>query len=226
KSKKVPIENAVEDYLRSFEIVHPVADYIAVNVSSPNTPGLRDLQKSDQLEELLQALQKRNRELSGQIARARETPLLVKLAPELERNELHQLIEVFKRTNVAGIIAANTTTRRDGLLTAKEEVAACGEGGLSGKPLREPSTSMIARIYNLTSGQVPIVGVGGIFTAEDAWEKICAGASLVQLYTGFIYEGPRIAQRINDGLERILLREGFAKLDDAVGSRAKQLGED
>lgn len=226
KSKKVPIENAVEDYLRSFEIVYPVADYIAVNVSSPNTPGLRDLQKSDQLEELLQALQKRNRELSVQVGRERETPLLVKLAPELERSELHQLIEVFNRTNVAGIIAANTTTRRDGLLTAKEEVAACGEGGLSGKPLRGPSTSMIARIYNLTSGQVPIVGVGGIFTAEDAWEKICAGASLVQLYTGFIYEGPRIAQRINDGLEQILSREGFAKLDDAVGSRAKQFDED
>jgi len=223
KSKTAPIENAVEDYLRSFEIVHPVADYIAVNVSSPNTPGLRELQKAEQLEALLQALQRRNRELSEQSSGARLTPLLVKLAPDLGPEDLKDIVDVVKKTGVAALVATNTTTRREGLRTAKDEIAAFGEGGLSGLPLRKRSTNMIATLYNLTSGVVPIIGVGGIFTAEDAWEKICAGASLIQLYTGFIYEGPRIVQEINEGLQQILSREGFETLDGAVGSRAKEL---
>ncbi|MDQ3175064.1 MAG: quinone-dependent dihydroorotate dehydrogenase, partial [Acidobacteriota bacterium] len=223
KSKTAPIENAVEDYLRSFEIVYPVADYIALNVSSPNTPGLRDLQRAELLEDLLRALQTRNRELSEQASRGRLTPLLVKLAPDLGRAELDQLVDVVKRTNVAGLIATNTTTQRDGLRASKEEIAACGEGGLSGIPLRQRSTNMIATLYNLTTGLIPIVGVGGVFTAEDAWEKICAGASLIQVYTGFIYQGPRIAQEINEGLEQIISSEGFGTLDEAVGSRAKEL---
>jgi dihydroorotate dehydrogenase len=223
KSKTVPIENALEDYLRSFEIVHPVADYIAVNVSSPNTPGLRSLQKAGQLEALLQALQRRNLELSDQSSRARPTPLLVKLAPDLEPEDLKHIVDVVKSTGVAGLIATNTTTRREGLRTPKDKIAACGEGGLSGMPLRERSTNMIATLYNLTSGLVPIIGVGGIFTAEDAWEKICAGASLIQLYTGFIYQGPRIAQEISAGLLRIISRAGFGALDEAIGSRAKEL---
>jgi dihydroorotate dehydrogenase len=223
KSKSVPIENAVEDYLRSFEIVYPVADYIAVNVSSPNTPGLRELQRAEQLETLLHALQSRNTELSEQNSRTRLTPLLVKLAPDLGPEDLKHIVDVVRRTGLAGLIATNTTTRREGLRTAQEEIAACGEGGLSGMPLRERSTNMIATLYNLTSGVVPIIGVGGIFTAEDAWEKICAGASLIQLYTGFIYEGPRIAKEINEGLRQILSREGFKTLDESVGSRAKEL---
>jgi dihydroorotate dehydrogenase len=223
KSKTASIENAVEDYLRSFEIVYPVADYIAINVSSPNTPGLRDLQRAELLEDLLRALQTRNRELSEQTSRGRLTPLLVKLAPDLGRAELDQLVDVVKRTNVAGLIATNTTTQRDGLRASKEEIAACGEGGLSGIPLRQRSTDMIATLYNLTSGLIPIAGVGGVFTADDAWEKICAGASLIQVYTGFIYQGPRIAQEINQGLERIISREGFGTLDEAVGSRAREL---
>ncbi len=223
KSKAAPIENAVEDYLRSFEIVYPVADYIAVNVSSPNTPGLRDLQRAERLEDLLRALQRRNRELSDQTSQGRLTPLLVKLAPDLGREELEQLVDVIKRTSVAGLIATNTTTQRDGLRASKDEIAACGEGGLSGLPLRRRSTNMIATLYNLTSGVVPIIGVGGIFAPEDAWEKICAGASLIQLYTGLIYQGPRIAQEINEGLEQTILREGFGTLDEAVGSRAKEL---
>lgn len=223
KSKTAPIESAVEDYLRSFEIVYPVADYIAVNVSSPNTPGLRELQRAEQLEELLQALQRRNLELSEQSSTARLTPLLVKLAPDLLPKDLKQIVDVVKRTDVAGLIATNTTTRRDGLRTAEDEIAACGEGGLSGMPLRERSTNMIATLYNLTAGVLPIIGVGGIFTAEDAWEKICAGASLLQLYTGFIYEGPRIVQEINEGLHRILGSKGFETLDEAVGCRSKEL---
>lgn len=223
KSKSAPVEKAVEDYLKSFELVYPAADYIALNVSSPNTPGLRELQRAEQLEALLQALQRRNREMSEQSLRAGLMPLLVKLAPDLEPEDLKDIVDVVKRTAVVGLIATNTTTHRDGLRTPKEQIAACGEGGLSGMPLRQRSTNMIATLYNLTAGAVPIIGVGGIFTAEDAWEKICAGASLIQLYTGFIYEGPRIAQEINKGLGKMMILSGFDSLDAAVGSRAKEL---
>ncbi|HVF22181.1 MAG TPA: hypothetical protein VM941_03865, partial [Pyrinomonadaceae bacterium] len=120
------------------------------------------------------------------------------------------------------IIATNTTITRDHLTTDEKRVAACGAGGLSGGPLKQKSTRMITDLFSLTKGKVPIVGVGGIFTAEDAWEKIAAGASLVQLYTGFIYRGPGIVREINHGLERILKREGFANLDAAVGCRAHE----
>ena len=222
KSKIVPLEGAVEDYLRSFDLVHPVADYIAVNVSSPNTPQLRELQRPDHLATLLEALQKTNLELSADKPGGKPTPLLVKLAPELNLEELKQIVDVVRTFHVAGLIATNTTTSRDGLQTSTEKVAACGEGGLSGLPLRERSTNMIASLYNLTGGSIQLIGVGGVFTAEDAWEKICAGASLIQLYTGFIYQGPGIAREINEGLEKILTREGFRSLDEAVGSRAKE----
>ena len=181
KSKITPLEKATEDYLASFELIYKVADYVAVNVSSPNTPQLRELQQSQQLTSLLSALQARNRELQQPL------PLLVKLSPDLERGELETIVEVVERLGIDGIIATNTTISRDNLRTDAQRVAACGEGGLSGKPLRNRSTQMIADLYELTGGRIPLIGVGGIFTAEDAWEKITAGASLVQLYTGFIY---------------------------------------
>jgi dihydroorotate dehydrogenase len=222
KSKKVPIEDAVEDYLKSFDSVYPVADYVAVNVSSPNTPGLRDLQRADQLEALLQALQKRSQQLRTQHSRDRAMPLLVKISPDLQPQELAAIVNVAERTEVAGLIATNTTTSRTGLRTSEVQVASCGEGGLSGLPLQQRSTDMISTLYHLTHGSMPLIGVGGVFTAEDAWEKICAGASLVQLYTGFIYLGPGIVRDINEGLEKILAQEGFRSLDDAVGSRAKK----
>jgi dihydroorotate dehydrogenase len=223
KSKATPIEDAVTDYLKCFEIVHPVADYVAVNVSSPNTPRLRELQQADQLAELLAALQARNRELSAHASRARTVPLLVKVSPDLDQKDLELIVDVARRTAVDGIIATNTTTEREGLQTAATRVKACGEGGLSGAPLQNRSTRMIANLYRLTAGSLILIGVGGIFTAADAWEKICAGASLVQLYTGFIYEGPAIARNINDGLAEILKREGFRSLDEAVGCRAHTL---
>ena len=211
KSKITPLAEATEDYLASFEIVHKVADYVAINVSSPNTPQLRELQQSQQLSFLLSALQARRRELQRQV------PLLVKLSPDLERHELETIVEILEQLQIDGIIATNTTVSRDNLLTDAKRVAACGEGGLSGKPLKNSSTRMIAELYELTQGRIPLIGVGGIFNAEDAWEKICAGASLVQLYTGFIYQGPNIANEINEGLAKILVREGFASLDEAVG---------
>ncbi len=219
KSKITPLAEAVEDYLASFELVYNVADYIAVNVSSPNTPQLRELQQSEQLASLLAALQSRRREL--QLQHQKRVPLLVKLSPDLDERELEAIVEVIDRLQIDGIIATNTTVSRDHLRADPARVAACGEGGLSGKPLRDSSTRMIARLYQLTTGKIPLIGVGGIFTAEDAWEKISAGASLVQLYTGFIYQGPRIAQQINEGLSAILAREGFANVAAAVGCRSK-----
>jgi dihydroorotate dehydrogenase len=218
KSKITPLENATEDYLKSFELVHEVADYIAVNVSSPNTPQLRELQQSDQLTSLLSALQSRNRELPKPV------PLLVKLSPDLERRDLEMIVDVIKRLHIDGIIATNTTISRNDLRSEAQRVAACGEGGLSGKPLAHRSTRMIAELYELTGGRIPLIGVGGIFNATDAWDKIAAGASLVQLYTGFIYRGPNIAHEINEGLAKILAREGFANLDAAVGCRWDELG--
>jgi dihydroorotate dehydrogenase len=218
KSKITPLEHATEDYLKSFELVYEVADYIAVNVSSPNTPQLRELQQSDQLTSLLSALQLRNRELQ------KPRPLLVKLSPDLERRDLEMIVDVVTRLRIDGIIATNTTISRADLRTDAQRVAACGAGGLSGKPLGHRSTQMIADLYQLTGGHIPLIGVGGIFNADDAWEKIAAGASLVQLYTGFIYQGPNIAPEINQGLANLLAREGFANLEAAVGCRARELG--
>lgn len=223
KSKVVALEEASEDYLRSFAAVYDVADYVAVNVSSPNTPGLRELQKPDQLEDLLRALQKRNQELSEQVDGRGILPILVKLSPDLERAQLQEIVDVAQRNKVAGLIATNTTTTREGLETPVDSVRAAGEGGLSGAPLRRRSTRMIATLYNMTNGTMPLIGVGGVFSATDAWEMIAAGASLVQIYTGFIYEGPAIARNINDGLRPLVSSAGFVSLDEAVGSRAKEL---
>ncbi len=223
KSRVVPVEEAISDYLASFEQVFSYADYVAVNVSSPNTPDLRELQRADALSSLLAALQERNRELAEKRI-GRTLPLLVKLSPDLTAGELEMAADVALRAGVAGIIATNTTTSRAGLRrTPEDKVRACGAGGLSGAPLRERATAIIAALRLRTRGQIAIIGVGGIFSAADAWEKISAGASLVQLYTGLIYEGAGVARRINEGLAEILTEEGFRTLDEAVGCRAAEL---
>ena len=222
KSKIAPMDEAIEDYLQSFSIVYPVADYVAVNVSSPNTPGLRSLQGAHQLEALLLALQQRNKELSKQHNRPAGLPLLVKISPDLSAADLAQIAGVARNTSVAGLIATNTTITREGLRSSAQEIHACGDGGLSGLPLRVRSNRMIANLYKLTAGKIPLIGVGGIFTAQDAWEKICAGASLVQLYTGFIYQGPGIVAEINSGLLDIIKLEGMRSLDEAIGCRAQE----
>ena len=225
KSRAVELTEATADYLASFEIVHPHADYITVNVSSPNTPNLRELQRADALAALLAALQRRNDELSpraGQdAATARRVPLLVKVAPDLEEGDLEMIMDVARRTRIDGIIATNTTITRETLQnTPASVVSSLGAGGLSGAPLRARSTEVIRALYRLSRGTIKIIGVGGIFDAADAREKICAGASLVQLYTGFIYEGVTAARDINEGLAELLRREGFRTLDEAVGCRA------
>ncbi|HEX8844202.1 MAG TPA: quinone-dependent dihydroorotate dehydrogenase [Pyrinomonadaceae bacterium] len=223
KSRAVAIEDATADYLASFEIVHQLADYLVVNVSSPNTPNLRELQRPEALKALLSALQKRNLELASKHPRQQPVPLLVKIAPDLNEPELESIVEIAESARLAGIIATNTTTSRAGLRTAPDKVAACGEGGLSGAPLRPRSTETIATLYRLTRGRMTLIGVGGIFTAEDAWEKISAGASLLQLYTGFIYQGLGIARDLNDGLAEIISKQGFRTLDEAVGCRSREL---
>ena len=221
KSRSVLIAKAIPDYLASFEAIYDIADYVAINVSSPNTPNLRELQRPEMLAELLNTLQQRNDEVAHRKSLSESKPLLLKIAPDLTESEIESIVEVALSANVAGIIATNTTVSRDGLRTSRAEVEAFGDGGLSGAPLQNRSNKVISMIYRLTRGALPIIGVGGVFTAEDAWEKICAGASLIQLYTGFIYEGPGVARRINEGLAEILKREGFAALDEAVGCQVK-----
>ena len=211
KNKDVPNEEAGENYLSVFELVHPAADYIAVNISSPNTPNLRDLQRPESLDDLLGSLQRRNRELGAK-------PLLVKIAPDLTDGEIAEVVDICRQQEVDGIIATNTTIYRDGLLTP--DVDAIGPGGLSGRPLSSRSTAVISRVYRISDGKLPIIGVGGILTARDAFDKVAAGASLLQAYTGFVYGGPRFAADVITGLADLLDKGRFSTLDEAVGSRA------
>lgn len=209
RNKDIPNEGAIENYIACFETIHPVADYIAINVSSPNTPGLRDLQQAALLEKLISGLQGRNRELG-------KKPLLVKLAPDLDDEEIAAAVEVCMENEIAGIIATNTTMLRSGLKTKNPE--RFGSGGLSGRPLAERSNEVISKIYRRSEGKLPIIGVGGVFSAEDAFEKVRAGASLVQVYTGLVYCGPAIAREISTGLATLLEANGYESLDLAVGS--------
>ncbi len=233
KNKDVPNEEAIENYLKSFDLAHEVADYIAVNVSSPNTPNLRELQKAENLKELLGELQKRNYVLSSAFRRQTDKqkpglvpsgtqnlkPLLVKIAPDLSDGEIEAIVDVSLNLNLAGIIATNTTVKRDNLKTPNFEKF--GAGGLSGKSLRKKSNEIISKIYRYSKGKIPIVGVGGIFTAEDAFEKIAAGACLIQSYTGFVYQGMTFARDVNVGLVKILQEKGFDNLDEAIGTKEK-----
>lgn len=212
KSKVTPLAAAAEDYLGSFRRLKRLGDYFVVNVSSPNTPGLRSLQSADSLRLILEALARANDE---------GKPILVKIAPDLEADAIRDVIQLAQACNLAGIIATNTTIRRDRLKT--KVIAATGNpvsaeaGGISGKPVRDYATAVIRLIYQETNGNLPIIGVGGIFTAEDAWEKITAGASLVQVYTGWIYEGPGMVKRILNGLLQKLEQHGLNSIADAVG---------
>lgn len=216
KSKIVPVEEAAEDYLKSFDLVHEIADYIVVNVSSPNTPNLRELQKAEKLDELLGLLQNRNQELSRNSNR-KSVPLLVKIAPDLGENEIESIVDIATRLNLSGIVATNTTISRENLQTSSEEIEKIGAGGLSGAPLRQHSTEVIKTIYRYSGGKLPIIGVGGIFSADDAFEKIAAGASLLQLYTGFIYRGFTVARDINDGLAKIYEQKGLKTFFEGIG---------
>ncbi|WP_298220960.1 quinone-dependent dihydroorotate dehydrogenase [Flavobacterium sp.] len=194
KNKLTPNENATSDYEICFEALYEVVDYFVVNVSSPNTPNLRELQDKKPLTELLQTLQNKNE------TKAKPKPILLKIAPDLTDEQLLDIIDIVKTTKIAGVIATNTTTSRENLHSENQKEV----GGLSGKPLTNRSTEVIRFLSQKSNKAFPIIGVGGIHTAKDALDKLEAGASLVQLYTGFIYEGPALVKAINKKiLERL-----------------------
>lgn len=193
KNKDTPNEEALGDYEKCFVALHEVVDYFVVNVSSPNTPGLRELQEKEPLMRLLNRLQELNRELNC------NKPILLKIAPDLTNEQLDDIVGIVRETKIQGIVATNTTIDRSNLKSSKNLVTSMGAGGLSGLPLKQRSTEVI-RYLHKKDPAIPIIAVGGIFTAKDALEKLHAGASLVQVYTGFIYEGPGIARKICQGI--------------------------
>lgn len=190
KNKNTPNEEAISDYMICFDALYGVVDYFVVNVSSPNTPNLRALQDKEPLTHLLQTLQNKN------LTKPKQKPILLKIAPDLTDEQLLDIIDIVKETKIAGVIATNTTISREGLQSDNRSEA----GGLSGKPLGKRSTEVIRFLATKSNNAFPIIGVGGIHTPEDALEKLAAGASLVQLYTGFIYEGPKLIKEINKKL--------------------------
>lgn len=192
KNKNTPNEDAVGDYVKCFDRLFDVVDYFVVNVSSPNTPGLRELQEKEPLKKILQTLQQRNGK--NDISR----PILLKIAPDLSDEQLDDIIEIVKETGIAGVIAVNTTISRKGLISPEKSINE--NGGLSGKPLKARSTEVIRYLSEKSGKAFPIIGVGGVHSAQDALEKLEAGASLIQLYTGFIYEGPGLVKQINRSL--------------------------
>jgi len=194
KNKDTPNEDAANDYAICFEKLFPYVDYFAVNVSSPNTPGLRDLQEKAPLTALLNSLQELNNK------KDKRKPILLKIAPDLTIEQLDDIIAIVADTKIDGVIATNTTIDRSSLKTAKNKVEAIGNGGLSGKPVRLRSTQVIKYLADKSNRAFPIIGVGGIHSAEDALEKLDAGATLLQVYTGFIYEGPSLVKRINKAI--------------------------
>src|SRR5690606_34843617 len=196
KNKDTPNEKAIEDYLRCLEALHPYVDYFVVNVSSPNAPNLRDLQEKEPLKALLAAV----KEANGRKEKPR--PILLKIAPDLTDGQLDDIIEIVQETGVDGVIATNTTIDYDLVKKESDAVKTIGSGGVSGKPLRSRSTEVIRYLSDKSKKSFPIIGVGGIFTAEDAIEKLEAGASLVQVYSGMIYEGPGMIKKIKKGLAR------------------------
>lgn len=220
KSKVTPLEKAAEDYGSSFRMLRGLADFFVVNVSSPNTPNLRQLQDREALDEILAALQ----EINGPVGSAGRKPILVKVAPDLSFEALDEIVEVALGRGLAGIVATNTTVARPVATEARSARAFAETGGLSGRPLRERSTEVVRHLYLRTEGRLPIIGVGGIFNAQDAWEKITAGASLVQVYTGMVYEGPGIAREIVEGLRDLLAESGLKDLKEAVGIMARAKG--
>lgn len=212
KNKATPLEQATGDYLKCVEAFFPRADFLVVNVSSPNTPGLRNLQAPDELEPLLGTVSERADALASQGGRPRP-PLFVKVSPDEEFGEA--VVEIAARHRFTGIVATNTTRSREGM-----PASAPTDGGASGAPLRARSTEQVRKLYRAAAGRLAIIGVGGIFRAEDAYEKILAGASLVEIYTGFIYKGFTLPREINRGLLELLRRDGFRSIGEAVGKKA------
>jgi len=191
KNKDTPNEQAGDDYKLCFEALYDCVDYFVVNVSSPNTPGLRELQEKEPLTRLLQSLNDLN------ATKSQRRPILLKIAPDLTDQQLDDIVEIVKETGIDGLIATNTTISRESLITPESEITAIGAGGLSGKPLRDRSTEVIRYLRKAAGPDLPIIGVGGIHSADDAIEKLKSGANLIQIYSGFVYEGPGLIEEIN-----------------------------
>ena len=196
KNTLTPNDQAIDDYCRCFKELFDLVDYFVVNVSCPNIADLAKLQDKDELVALLNAVQAINH------SKPKTKPVLLKIAPDLNNGQLDEVIEIARETGIDGIIAVNTSTLRENLVTPKKRIEEIANGGLSGKPLGDTSTRVIKYLHRQSGGKLPIIGVGGIMTAEDALEKLQSGASLVQVYTGFIYSGPAIAKKINQALIR------------------------
>lgn len=207
KTKLVPVEDAVDDYRLSARLLGPLADFVVVNVSSPNTPGLRDLQAVESLRPILAA-----------VTEVAPVPVLVKIAPDLSDADVDAVADLAVELKLAGIVATNTTISRDGLRTPAAEVTEIGAGGLSGPPVADRSLEVLRRLYARVGDQLALISVGGIETVDQAWERICAGASLLQFYTGFIYGGPVRLKEINDGLAQRVRAAGYSSISKAVGS--------
>jgi dihydroorotate dehydrogenase len=215
RTKIVETEDAAADFLACFEKLFAYGDFFTLNVSSPNTPNLRELQEKNLLRELLSAVQEKNHELAAR-ARIAVKPVFVKIAPDMEFSRVDEIIEVVDSVKLTGIVATNATAF---LRETLKSPLGREPGGLSGRPIAAMVTSFIAHIYQMTRGRIPIIGVGGIFNAEDAYDKIKAGANAVQIYTGWVYEGPGAVKRINQGLLRLLERDGLRHISEAVGKR-------
>jgi dihydroorotate dehydrogenase len=196
KNKVTPNENAIHDYAYCFEQLYPYVDYFVVNVSSPNTPNLRALQEKEPLQKLLQHIKDLNSK------KEKPKPILLKIAPDLTFSQLDDVIEILKITKTDGIIATNTTLSREGLLTSHEDIQLIGAGGLSGKPLATKANEVISYLRKNMGATYPIIGVGGIMTVQDALDKLAAGADLIQLYTGFVYEGASFVKKINQAISQ------------------------
>lgn len=213
KTKAAPAGDAVADYVTSARLLADVADYVVVNVSSPNTPGLRDLQAAEHLRPLLVGVRAALDETSS-----RRVPLLVKIAPDLADDDIDAVADLALDLRLDGIIATNTTIFRDGLITEAAQVEVIGPGGVSGAPLKDRSLAVLRRLRARVEGHLVLVAVGGIETADDAWARIEAGATLVQAYTGFIYGGPLWPRRIHQGLARRARQAGYTSISEAIGS--------
>lgn len=218
KSKVTPLAEAADDYADSFRVLWPHADFFVVNVSSPNTPNLRQLQDKAALDEILAALQQVN---AKQAKSAPPKPILVKVAPDLTFEALDEILELVGPRQLAGLVATNTTIARPATSDARCRQTYVETGGLSGRPLRERSTEVIRHLFRQTRGRVPIIGVGGISSAADVWEKITAGAALVQVYSGLVYEGPGLVADIVRGLRWRVEAEGLREVREAVGLAAR-----
>ncbi|HYQ40340.1 MAG TPA: quinone-dependent dihydroorotate dehydrogenase [Polyangiaceae bacterium] len=214
KTKVVSEEDAASDYVHSTRLLGPLADYLVVNVSSPNTPGLRNLQTVELLRPLLSSVKAELAKISPR------RPLLVKIAPDLDDADIDAIADLALELELDGIIATNTTISRAGLQSSAAQVEACGAGGLSGPILKARSLEVLKRLYAKVGRRLTLISVGGIETADDAWARLCAGASLVQIYTGFVYRGPLVVWSLQRGLSRLLRASKFRTIAEAVGSES------